>query len=164
MVVRVQAPSGSLSAEIRGRNDVSVAFAPGFYYRADEHEMEHQLASVAKLLWAARTREYNRIISDEHEQTIEDTRPVSERDYEFYEKRDSLLAEGQSTDGRVYLSVRGMREWKVKVASGAMHQLREDEFTAQVASAARELIADQIAKIRELKVSIFDPEFLEEFG
>jgi hypothetical protein len=32
-----------------------------------------------------------------------------------------------------------------------------------VAVAARELIADQLAKIRELKLAIYDPEFLAQF-
>jgi hypothetical protein len=163
MTVRVQAPSRSVSAQIRGRHDVSVSFAPGFYHRADEHEMETQLAQVGKLLWAARTREYNRIISDEHQQTIEDSRPTSQRDFEFYDKRENLVAEGASADDRVRLSVRGMRDWTVAVAPGALRQLPEEEFAAQVAVAARELIADQVAKIRELKVAIYDPEFLAQF-
>lgn len=163
MIVRVEAPSRSVSAQMHGRNDVSVSFAPGFYHRAAEHEMEAQLGQVGKLLWAARTREYNRIISDEHQQTIEESRPISQRDVEFYSKRDSLVAHGSSSDGLVQLSVRGMRDWKVKVEPDALRRLREDEFAAQVAVAARELIADQQAKIRELKVSIYDPEFLAQF-
>jgi hypothetical protein len=163
LVLRVQAPSGSVSAEMRGRNDVVVSFAPGFYYRADEHEMQWQLEQLAKLLWAAWMREYQRILSDEHQQTIQESRPVSQQDYEFFEKRSNLTADGRSSDGRIHVAVRGMQEWTVQVAPDAMSTLREDEFLSQVAVAARELIGDQRAKIRELKVTTYDPAFVADF-
>jgi hypothetical protein len=163
ILVRVEAPSRSVSAEMHGRNHVIVSFAPGFYYRADEHEMQWQLEQLAKLLWAAWMREYQRIISDEHQQTIQESRPVSQQDYEFFEKRSNLVAEGRSSDGRIHLAVRGMKDWKVRVAPDAMTTMREDEFASQVAVAARELIGDQRAKIRELKVTTYDPEFIADF-
>src|SRR5262245_11349524 len=65
MVVRVSSPSGSVSAQIHGRNDVQIFFALGYYQRAEEHDLESQLTQVARLLWAARMREYNAIITDE---------------------------------------------------------------------------------------------------
>jgi hypothetical protein len=44
-----------------------------------------------------------------------------------------------------------------------MSAMGENEFAAQVAVAARELIGDQRAKIRELKVTTYDPEFVADF-
>ncbi len=163
MEVRVEAPSHSVSAVLRGRNDVIVTFAPGFYQRADAHEMQWQLEQLGKLLWARWMREYQRIVSDEHQQTYEETRPLSAIDYEFIDNRANLVAEGSSGDGRIHLAVRGMQEWKVRVAPDAIRTMREDEFAAQVAVAAQELIGDQRAKIRELKVTTYDPEFVADY-
>jgi hypothetical protein len=163
MVVRVEAPSRSVSAEMRGRDDIVVRFAPGFYQRAGTHEMQAQLEQLGRLLWAAWMREYQRIVSDEHQQTYQETRPVSQLDYEFLEKRANLVAEGRSGDGRIHIAVLGMQQWKVRVAPDAMSTMGEDEFAAQVAVAARELIGDQRAKIRELKVTTYDPEFVADF-
>ncbi len=163
MVVRVEAPSHSVSAEMHGRNDIIVTFAPGFYHRADTHEMQTQLEQLGRLLWASWMREYHRILSDEHQQTYQESRPVSQTDFEFFEKRANLVAEGRSGDGRIEIAVRGMQEWKVRVARDAMATMREDEFAAQVAVAARGLISDQQDKIRELKVTTYDPEFVADF-
>jgi hypothetical protein len=163
MAVRVEAPSRSVSAELRGRNDIIVSFAPGFYQRAGEHEMQAQLEQVGRLLWASWMREYQRIVSDEHGQTYEESRPLSHLDYEFIDKRANLVAEGRSGDGRIQISVRGMQDWKVRVAPGALSAMREDEFAAQVAVAAQGLIDDQRTKIRELKVTTYDPDFVADF-
>jgi hypothetical protein len=164
MVVRVSSPSGSVSAQLQGRNDVQVFFAPGYYHRTDQHDLESQLTQVAKLLWAARMREYQYIILDEYrEQAVLEAKPVSRQDFEFYERRDALVAEGQAASGRIQLSVRGMRDWKVRISADVLRDMREDEFAGALGVAARELIGDQLDKVRELKVQTYDPDFVRDY-
>ena len=157
MLVRVQSPSGSVSAELHGNDDVRVWFAPGFYQRADRHEMQTQLEQAARLLWAARVTEYQRILSDEYEQPMAERSPVGRLDTEFSQRREALVAQGESDDGHIAITVRGMRDWRVELTADALRALREDEFTAGVVFAARKLIADQLAKILQLRVSTYDP-------
>jgi hypothetical protein len=162
MVVRVETPSRSVWAQMHGRSDIVIRFAPGFFRRAKARELQTQLEQLGRLLWAAWMREYHAIVSAEHHQIYQEKRPVAERDVEFVRKRANLIAHGRSSDGRIRVAVRGMREWKVWVATEAK-SISEAEFTKQAAIAARALIDDQRMKIRELKVTTFDPRFVADF-
>jgi hypothetical protein len=160
VVVRATTPGGSVTATMRGMDGVEVSFAPGFYQRVGVHEMEAQLAQVARVLWANRMREYRVILDDEFQGNLEiDAPPADRRDERFYEERDNLVAEGVSPDGRVRVTVRGMRDWTVHIAPGSLDELREEELTRAVAQAAQALIRDQLDKIRDLKISIYADEF-----
>jgi hypothetical protein len=164
MVVRASAPDGRVSAELHGRTGVRVDLAPGYFYRADEADLESSLTQLAKLMFAGRMREYYAIISDEIRQTVvPDERAISALDTRFYEERDNLVAEGRGAGGRILLQVRGMKTWIVHIARGTLRELTEDEFTSGVADAAAELILDQQAKVRELKVRTYAPEFIDDY-
>ncbi|MFC4107592.1 hypothetical protein ACFOX0_16890 [Micromonospora zhanjiangensis] len=152
MRVRAVFPGGHLAGELRGRSDVVVSFTPGSYARFDEREIERQLASVAKLLWTARMKEYYRAVSESVGQEVTQEPPaVGRQDQEYYAARDDLVAEGWSTDGRVRIVTQGMLRWSVTVADGTLRTLTEQEFADRVGEAAARLIADQMAKIRVLK-------------
>jgi hypothetical protein len=56
-----------------------------------------------------------------------------------------------------------MSDWRVRISPHAL-DLREPEFAAAVAAAAKALIADQQAKICRLKVSVFDPGLAQRFA
>jgi hypothetical protein len=156
MRVRVQSPGGKIAAELRGRTDVRLSFSPESYRYFNEWDLERQLAALARLLWAARMREYYAAVSEAFGETITgESPPQTWRDQEYYSARDSIVAEGRSADGRIQLAVRGMTEWTVRIADGSLRTLTEDEFCARVGEAAAELISDQFAKIRELKNQIY---------
>ena len=78
------------------------------------------------------------------------------RDERFYEERENLVAEGSSPDGRVRVSVRAMRDWTVRIAPGAIDEMREQELAHAAAQAGQALIQDQIDKTRDLKLSIYE--------
>lgn len=159
MVVRATSPNGSVTATVRGMDGIEIAFAPGFYQRATPQEMETQLAQVARVLWANRMREYEAILNDESEgNLIVDAPAADRRDEQFYEQRDNLVAEGSSPDGRVRVTARGMRDWSVHIAPGAIDQMLEDEMTYAAVQAAEALIRDQMTKINELKFSLYQDE------
>lgn len=164
MSVRVSSPNGGIFARLDGRESVQLSFAPGYYERASDHDLESQLTQVARLLWTARMRAYNTIIADEyHESIIIDPTPQSQLDREFYDQRDNLLATGRSSDGRIEVTVRGMRDWKVRITPGTSRELSEDAFASAAATAASQLISDQRDKVRELKIEIFAPEFVADY-
>jgi hypothetical protein len=152
MRVRVSLPGGNIAGELRDRTEVQLSFAPGSYYRYGERELERHLASIAKLLWAGRMKEYYAAVSEAFGETITgEPRPVSPRDQDYYSARDDLIAEGRSSDGRIYVAVRGMQIWTVRIADGTVRALDEDEFAVRAREAAARLIRDQLTKIRALK-------------
>src|SRR5215475_3896211 len=137
MQVQATSPDGHISGLLRNRSEVFIAFRPGSYVQYDEHRLQEQLGALARLLWAGRTREYYAAIS--------------ERDRAYRSARDELVAEGMSADGLVYIGVRGMRTWAVRIADGALRSLREQDFTERAYEASHAMILDQFAKIRQLK-------------
>lgn len=159
MRVRASAPAGDIVAELHNRTEVNLSFAPGSYHRYRRNgrqELERQLAALAKLLWAARMREYYRALSEALEETVAgEARPVSRRDMDYYAGREHVVAEGHSSDGRLHLMVRGMQTWTVQIANGTLEALTAEQFAEHVRAAAGELIRDQFAKIRELKQEFY---------
>src|SRR5438876_1407072 len=102
MLVAVEAPGGRARAQLSGRTDVTVSFARGYYDNTTEADLERQLTALAKLLWAARTREYEAALRDAFRHPTIGDRPVrDERDRAYREARDRLVAEGRSAGGRV---------------------------------------------------------------
>ena len=165
MTVRVTFPGGGIVAEIRGRNSVHVSFARGFYQRVHVRDLENRLAATAKLLWAAHSKQFYRILGEDAGQVISPfARPVTERDVEFHRRRELLIARGQCGDGRIRLAVRGMRSWRVNIVDDTLRKLPEREFTRRLEVAAGALIRDQRERVRELKVQTYDPAFVGDFG
>ena len=157
MKVRVSAPGGKLAAELRNRSEVELRFARGSYQWYSERSLETQLASLGKLLWAARMKGYHLAVSEAlGEPVAREAPPVTPRDQAFYAARDRLVAEGRPADGRVAVAVRGMRDWQVTIANGTLRALNEDEFAARVNEAAGKLINDQQMKVWELKQRYYE--------
>jgi hypothetical protein len=152
MRVRVQLPAAGIAAELHDRTEVDLSFAAGRYRRCSERDLEWQLATIAKLLWAQRMKEYYAALSEAFGETItKESSPISPRDQHFHAARADLLAEGASSDGRIYVTCRGMQTWTVRIAKASIRVLDEDEFAVRAREAAAALIADQFAKIRTLK-------------
>ena len=156
MQVRASTPDGTMTAELRHRSEVTLSFTRGWYDRCDESDLERRLTGLASLLWVARTREYWSTVSDvTGDYATHEDKPISPRDVEFSQAREALIARGSSADGRVSLSVEGMRRWTVHVAAGTVRALDEDEFASAVGQAAADLIQDQFTKIAGLKHKIY---------
>lgn len=152
MEIVVTSPSGGVQARLTGRTQVSIAFAAGSYRRYTEEKLAGALVHVARLLWAARTREYYAARSAAAGELIVGESPArTPSDHAFERDRTRLVAEGASADQRVRVSVRGMQDWTIRITAGTVRALTEDQFAACVAEAADDLIADQLAKIRLLK-------------
>ena len=156
MRVRVATPDGAIEAELSGRNDVRLSFRPGFYERCTERDLERRLAGVAALLWARRMRAYYEALSEAYGAPVtgEDA-AAGPRDVRYRELRAGLVARGRSADGRIAVSVRGMRDWDIRIRDGTLRALDEHAFLAAAGEAAGELIRDQFARIARLKGTVY---------
>lgn len=154
--VRVTSPNGQLSAELKGYSEITPSFAAGTYRYYDESSLEDDIAKVASLLFAARTKAYFDIMSESFGSPMNGELPaLSSRDRDFDTARAELVAEGRSPDGNIVISARGLRSWSVHIARGSVRRLTESEFVEQLAGAARSLVQHQMDLIRELKDDIY---------
>lgn len=154
--VRASSPNGKVTAELNGRADVRVTFAPRAYVRYDEAGLASDLTKVAAQLMAARTRLYHEAVSEAFQMPLRrEPPPLSPRDREYDAARDDLLVEGRSSDGRIRITTRGLRSWRVRIAEGTLSRLTEQQFSAGVAEAACGLIEQQMSRIRGLKHHVY---------
>jgi hypothetical protein len=154
--VHAALPTGDLAGEFSTRDGVHISFAPFTYDYMDERELEHKLGALARLLWAAQSRAYFAAVSDAFGQAVTKEPPaMGQRDQEYDRARAELLAEGGSADGRIRVTVRGMRDWSVEIADDTVRTLTEQAFTQRVREAAAVLLHDQIMKVQMLKARIY---------
>lgn len=149
-------PDEQVYARIRGRRELTVWLAPGYYDRATEADLTWQLSRLGRLLFASRMREYYRLRSLAFGRTVtKEPPPTSARDHAYVERREDLLATGTSPDGRIRLSATGMKEWSVQIAAGTHQALDEHAFCAAVTTAGNALIEDQFTQIARLKADVY---------
>ncbi len=157
--VRVTSPNGACSAELVGRSQIRLAFSGSFYYRTDERELEAQAEALCRLLWAARAREVDAIVTRAGGRTVTAEQARSPLDEEYYRRLDRLVASGRSPDGRIEVTASaGMRQWSVRIEDGTLQAVSEEEFIASAAHAADALIRDQLDQVMQLKAEVYDPE------
>lgn len=147
--LRVSLPGNGISAELRGRNEITLAFSRGVYHQLSEAALEHRLTNLARLLYVGWVRAYHDALTEEFRSSLL-AGPSSQRDRDFLAARDDLVSVGRSTDGAVAIASRGMRAVRVRVVPGA-RALLEYEFADRVREAAAALIRDHIGKVAELK-------------
>lgn len=154
--VRATARGGRIAAELHHRTEISLVFGAGSYHRYDERLLEQDLASLARALWAGRMKAYYQALSEAFEEPVTgEPRPVTPRDVEYRNARDRIVARGESSGGHIVISVRGMRDWTVRIAPGTVTALTADEFADEAAAAGGALVRDQFAQIRGLKDRIY---------
>src|SRR5690349_20523264 len=81
----------------------------------------------------------------------EESPAIGRQDKAYASQRQELVAEGRSADGRITITVRGMRSWRVRITPGTLRTLDERQFSAGFGEAAHALIRDQFTGIRTLK-------------
>lgn len=156
LTVRASSPDGAMLGELTNRTRLTLSFDPGWYDQCDESDLERRLGALATRLWAARMRRYWEVLSqDSGERVTGEPRPISPRAVAYRRARDALVAYGESADGRVSVSVEGMRRWTVRVRPGTVRAIDEYGFAAAVGEAAEALIQDQYRRIGALKLEIY---------
>jgi hypothetical protein len=148
--VHASAPGGGVHGELRGYAEVEIYFSSGFYGQTSERELERRLEGLARLLWTTRARAYRDVMT-EFTAFPDDPEPESDEDVRFYEERDQLLAVGRSDDDRIVVSVRGMQQWRVRLADDTLRALDERSFISCLRTAATRMINDQAQQMIQLK-------------
>jgi hypothetical protein len=151
--VSASAPGGGIHADLRGYSDVDMYFSSGFYEQTSERELEHRLESLARLLWAAQVRAQSEVRSRLGAHPPDD--PATVQDQIFAEERERLVAVGRSDDGRITVSVQGMRQWRIQLADDTVRSLDERSFLAAVRVVASRLVADQARQMIQLKGRVY---------
>jgi hypothetical protein len=146
--VRVRVPGTGIEAELRDRRDVEVSFGEGGYAWLHEADLEHHLATLARLLHAGWARQHRAALAAAG---LDVDPPEPLRNREFEAARDAAAVSGRSADGRVTISAVGLRGFTVRVVRGTQHALPEAEFLARVREATAAFFADLAARTRELR-------------
>ncbi len=147
---RVFVPGVDISAELRDRKNVTLAFGNGIYSQASEKDLERHLGTLARLLFVQWVREYQSARGEDYGIKLG---TQADRDYE--QARAEIVAIGQSDDGRVRIRSRGMQSVEVIVAAGTVREVSEVDFVGDVRQAVTMLIDDHMTQILELKRRIF---------
>jgi len=142
--VTVTIPNGHVTATVRGERDVTVGFAPGFYATCSTVQLQDNLQTVARLLFAAARREHLEQIRaftgrDDVESRPE---PQTPQDHDYYARLAELFAEGESDDGLVSVSAVGQQQYVVRVKPGVLDRVPQAQMEASCAQAANRLLAE----------------------
>ncbi|MDQ3577851.1 MAG: hypothetical protein M3443_09680 [Actinomycetota bacterium] len=152
ITLRVHVPGTEIRAELRDRKNIGISFGPDVYQWLSERHLEHYLATLARLLYVGWNREYHAALSDSF---VGADAPQNPRDREFLDARDELESQGASGDGRITVSAVGMQNVEVRIATGTLRALSEQDFVARVKEAVNAFLEDYLTKIRGLKVRFF---------
>lgn len=158
LAARAVTPDEQAFAEIAGRTDVTLSLAPGYWHRASVADLEWQLSRLARLLFAARTKAYHQIRSEDFGEPYTAEPPmIGRRDESYARARAELAVHGEATDGMIRVSAVGMQSFTVEL-DPRVKDMGEDAFCAAVSQAATELVRAQFAEIKELKRTIYADE------
>lgn len=148
MVVEAATPDETAYARLRGRSDVSVWFAPGYYPYATDARVADKLVQLGRLLWVARMKEYYRFKSVQLGRTVRgEGMPKTPAQVARREARDNIVASGRSDDGTVELTAVGLLTWSVTLAPGSVERVAEDAFCAACGQAGERLVLDHLDKL-----------------
>lgn len=145
-----------VSAEISGRADVRVTFAPGYYDVASAEELAWQLERLAPELFRERMRAYYRIRSEQEGHPVMPPGPRPER-AEYDAARAEVLAVGEAPGGAIRMTALAMETWTVSVAPEARRALDEHAFALAAGRAASALVRSQYQQVAGLKRQFFGP-------
>lgn len=148
-VVEAATPDGIAFAKLRGLTQVTVSLAPGYYAHATDARVADKLATLGKLLWVARMKEYYRLKSEYLGREVRgEGSPTSDQQRARREARNNIVATGASDDGTVSASAVGLLNWVVTVAPGTVGRVDEPAFLASCSQAAERLVEDHLLRLR----------------
>jgi hypothetical protein len=156
LAASVTSPDGNLHARSRGGDFADLAFGPGAYERYTERDLEHQLARTASLLYVAHDRGVQQAMEEAGlRRTTEPLRARDESQRRYLEAAQKISVEGSGSRGLVRFEIAGMASWRCRISDGALQQLTEQEFVAEVAGAARDLLRKNQYEKAMLKTEFF---------
>jgi hypothetical protein len=156
-VFTVHSPDGQINATVSNRDRVELQFQPHAYRRYDEAALAHQLTRLAAAVWVESERRYRAAVGEATGESFREERLVrGSMRRRYYQDLAELEVEGWSSSGWVGIWTLGLLHWNVVIAPGAIRSLKENEFAAEAAEAARSLLASHSMQVHRLKDEHFD--------
>jgi hypothetical protein len=156
IVVDASSPDGNISAQVRGRFDISVRFVRGAYGRYVESSLAHQLGQLATLAWTRYRRDYVETVDRFLEEPVTDTGDPGSDRRRYWERLEELVANGESPGGYLWIRSRALVRWEFTIADGTLRSLAEEAFVAELTGAVTDLIADYRAQVVLVTDELFD--------
>ncbi len=154
--VRVTSPDGRIEGSMRGMGAAAFRFLydsyETYYERSDPSVLEHQLSRGATLLVVAYKKARWELLEPRGFRKYGQSYPAPSMRHEKYLKLGStLVAKGQSADGRVRAASRGMFDFKLRLASDIFRAYDQAAFLAAANMAMVNLREDHAAKLAQLR-------------
>jgi hypothetical protein len=154
-------PDGNIVARVEGPDDIEVRFRPGAFDRYGEEELAHQIERLAQLCWVAfdreRTEKYRQALRLSNEEVAQaEAFPPDERRRHYDEDLNAVRASGTAPSGLLRIQSEALLRWRVQLAPGALRQLNEEQFVAELHAAVRSLFADRMVQITVIKSRYYD--------
>lgn len=155
LTVRVSSPDGNIQGELKGRA-VRFAFRPGTYRNYREADLEHQFARLMTLLSTGYRRGHGQVMSRHGFTSIvkpSDTEDAGTRQY--LDGMVNMRLSGATSKRLLRLRCTGMRDWRCRIAEGALGKLSQSELVAEAEAAVLALIDDYLEQRLFLKDEVF---------
>lgn len=152
VVVRATSPNGCVHLTLQGDRDVRLTCDDTWFHRSTLTDFTDQLARTFRLALVQRTQTYNRhreMVTGHVVTPIDGSRNPHLQT--FVDRRDSLLVEGGSADGRVSITAVGLRRFVVTVDPDLWAARDRGAVERGLQEAGNALLRDQFAKMYELK-------------
>lgn len=141
-VVTVSTPNEMVHAELRGERHVSVRFAAGHLEQVSHAVLERELASLARLAFAAALAEHARLGAVVTGRVPTRRPRIGRREKEYDQRLAELAAEGVSDDGEVTVTSVGQQHHAVRLRPGCLDRLDAEQLARSCAQAAERLLLD----------------------
>jgi DNA-binding protein YbaB len=155
--VTVTTPNGQVTASVRGQREVTVRFAPGFYARCSTVQLQENLQTAARLLFAAARRDHLEQIRAFTGRDDVESRPDPQTplDHDYYTRLAELSAEGESDDGLVLVSAVGQQHYVVQVKPGVLDRVPQEQLEASCGQAADRMLAETERKAASARWEVY---------
>lgn len=164
MVVTATSPDGQVSARVRGSAAaVEVTFSPGAYPRYREDGLARRLEQLATLTFTRYRRTEQEIVAAVFAEPLtDDGTDFGPQRHRYIKALAHVVATGESDDGQLRVTARGLVAWEVTIAPGALRRRSEQEFLDALSTAVRRLLADYNAQVFAVQDEIYDLGYPEE--
>ncbi|MGH8793740.1 MAG: hypothetical protein ACRDXX_13995 [Stackebrandtia sp.] len=141
LTVDVTSPDADIQARLKAGQLEHLRLRPGAYDSYAERDLERQLARTAVLLYVGHERGVRRVLDQTNLHfPTEPSQARNEAQRRYLEKERTISVCGSTPRELVRFKINGMAAWRCRIADGALQELTESAFVAEVCAAARDLL------------------------
>ncbi|MFD0559945.1 hypothetical protein FB566_0598 [Stackebrandtia endophytica] len=151
LTVRVQSPDRNITAQMRGRSDLSLTFAAGSYATYDEESLAAQLSRLATSLWIGLQRGTDEALKGTDVEAVRTPDDAWDEDSrKFLKARREVVGNGRSPGNCVKVETVGMRDWRIRIRPGTLATYHETELIGELLTAVVAARNDYTIQVEEL--------------